>query len=87
MRVSGDPAFTRDRTTELLAPDRMKARRARIASERTHAAPRFDLIEPGTSHLVVVDAKGNVVSMTTTINDRLDRASSLRNRVSCSTTS
>jgi len=68
MRVSGDPAFTRDRTTELLAPDRMKARRARIASERTHAPPRFDLIEPGTSHLVVVDAKGNVVSMTTTIN-------------------
>src|SRR5258708_21535150 len=69
MRVSGDPAFARDRTREMFAPDRMKARRARIASERTHAPPRFELVEPGTSHLVVGDAKGNVVSMTTTIND------------------
>jgi gamma-glutamyltranspeptidase/glutathione hydrolase len=69
MHVSGDPGFVRDRTAEMLAPDRMKARRRVIASERTHAPPRFELVEHGTSHLVVVDAKGNVVSLTTTIND------------------
>jgi gamma-glutamyltranspeptidase/glutathione hydrolase len=69
MRTSGDPAFVPDRSAELLAPERMKARRARIASERTHDLPRFELIEQGTSHLVVADAKGNVVSMTTTVND------------------
>jgi gamma-glutamyltranspeptidase/glutathione hydrolase len=69
MRVSGDPTFVGERAAELLASERMKARRSRIASERTHAPPGFNLIENGTAHLVVVDAKGNVVSMTTTIND------------------
>lgn len=68
MRASGDPAFVRDRAAELMAADRMKARRATIASERTHAPTRFELVEPGTSHLVVADAKGNVVSLTTTVN-------------------
>jgi gamma-glutamyltranspeptidase/glutathione hydrolase len=69
MRTSGDPAFVADRAAELLAPERMKARRARIASERTHAPPSFELVEQGTSHLVVADARGNVVSLTTTVND------------------
>ena len=68
MRTVGDPAFAPDKTNELLAPERLKARRARIASERTHAPTRFDLVEHGTSHLVVADAKGNVVAMTTTVN-------------------
>ncbi|HEX9298151.1 MAG TPA: gamma-glutamyltransferase, partial [Polyangiaceae bacterium] len=68
MRTVGDPAFTPDKTSELLSPERLKARRARIGSERTHAPPRFELIEHGTSHLVVTDAKGNAVAMTTTVN-------------------
>ena len=69
MRVIGDPAFARDRSAELLAPERLQARRARIGSERTHAPQRFELDEHGTSALVVADAKGNVVSLTTTVND------------------
>ncbi len=69
MRAVGDPAFVPDKSAELLAPSRLAARRARIGSERTHAPPRFDLVEAGTSHLVVADAKGNVVSVSTTVND------------------
>jgi len=68
MRAIGDPAFVPDKTRELIAPERLKARRAQIGSERTHAPLRFDLVEPGTSQLVVADAKGNVVSLTTTVN-------------------
>jgi gamma-glutamyltranspeptidase/glutathione hydrolase len=68
IRTVGDPAFTPDRSAELLAPERLRARRARIASERTHAPQRFELHEPGTSALVVADAKGNVVALTTTVN-------------------
>jgi gamma-glutamyltranspeptidase/glutathione hydrolase len=69
LRTVGDPAFTPDRSAELLAPDRLRARRARIASERTHTPERFPLVEPGTSALVVGDAKGNVVALTTTVNN------------------
>jgi gamma-glutamyltranspeptidase/glutathione hydrolase len=69
MRAVGDPAFAPDRSAALLEPARLAARRLHIGYERTHAPPRFELSESGTSHLVVVDAKGNVVSMTTTINN------------------
>jgi gamma-glutamyltranspeptidase/glutathione hydrolase len=69
LRTVGDPAFTPDRSAELLAPDRLRARRARIASDRTHVPERFPLVEPGTSALVVGDAKGNVVALTTTVNN------------------
>jgi gamma-glutamyltranspeptidase/glutathione hydrolase len=64
----GDPAFVPDRTAELLAPDRLAKRRARIGWERTHSPARFDIDEHGTSHVVVTDAEGNVASLTTTIN-------------------
>ena len=83
LRTVGDPAFTPDRSAELLAPDRLKARRARIASERTHAPPRFELNEPGTSALVVADAKGNVVALTTTVNGSFGSACSRLNRAFC----
>ena len=68
MRAVGDPAFSPDRSAELLAPERLKSRRLRISAERTHAPQRFELVEPGTTHLVVADAKGNVVALTTTVN-------------------
>jgi gamma-glutamyltranspeptidase/glutathione hydrolase len=69
MRAVGDPAFVPDRMAELLAPARLQARRAFIGSERTHAPQRFPFVEPGTSALVVTDAKGNAVSLSTTVND------------------
>ena len=47
----------------------LAARRARIEPNRTHAAPEFRLREQGTSHVVVADREGNVVSLTTTVNE------------------
>lgn len=64
----GDPSFVPDRTREMLAPRELQARRARISPERTHAAMRFQFPEQGTSHLVVADGEGNVVTLTTTVN-------------------
>lgn len=64
----GDPAFVPDRTAEMLSPEHLRARRARISRERTHAPMRFHFSEHGTSHLVVADGQGNVVSLTTTVN-------------------
>ena len=68
MHAVGYSALVPDTTAALLSPERLRARRARISLERTHAPARFELVEHGTSHLVVVDARGNVVSMTTTVN-------------------
>ncbi len=68
MRFLGDPAFQKVDMNALIAPERMKKRRGRVALDRTHAIPRFDLDEHGTHHLVTADAAGNVVSLTTTVN-------------------
>jgi len=68
LRAIGDPAFVADRTAELLAPKRLAARRARIDLDRTHSPALFPLEEGGTSHVVVADDKGNVVSLTSTVN-------------------
>jgi gamma-glutamyltranspeptidase/glutathione hydrolase len=52
----------------LLDPARLRALRARIHPDRV-TAPIADLIaDAGTTHLSVVDAAGNAVAMTTTIN-------------------
>lgn len=67
-RAMGDPAFVPDRTAGMLAPSELARRRARISPERTHSAMRFEFPEQGTSHLVVADGEGNVVSLTTTVN-------------------
>jgi gamma-glutamyltranspeptidase/glutathione hydrolase len=48
---------------------RLLDRRAEIARDRTRAMPRFVMREHGTAHFVVIDAQGNVVSLTVTIND------------------
>lgn len=67
-RTMGDPAFVEDRTSELLTPEHLKARRARIARERTHAAMRFHFPEEGTTHFTIADSEGNVISLTSTVN-------------------
>ena len=76
----GDPDFHPVPVAGLLAPDYLQARRALIGPVARPGAPAHGVpagapalaadatAEPGgTSHLVVVDARGNAVSMTTTI--------------------
>ncbi len=58
-----DPAFQ-----SALAPAQVAARRARIDPTKTRAPVDFKTKENGTSHLVVADALGNVVTLTTTVN-------------------
>ena len=81
-RYVADPAFVPQPTSGLVARDYLAERATLIAGERalteapagnpkwSHAfrfAPDPAIELPGTSHLVIVDAEGNVVSMTTTI--------------------
>lgn len=68
LRFIGDPELEPTRIEALLDDERMRARRAKIALDRTHALPLFGLEEHGTHHLVTSDRKGNVVSLTTTVN-------------------
>jgi gamma-glutamyltranspeptidase/glutathione hydrolase len=71
-RLLGDPDADPDINAAVeraLDPAQLAARRARIEPNRTHAATEFRTREQGTSHLIVSDAEGNVVSLTTTIND------------------
>jgi len=78
-RYEGDPAFVTVPVAGLLAPDYL-SQRARLIGET--AAPQVTWGQPkdapspgadatpepgGTSHIVIVDAAGNVVSMTTTV--------------------
>lgn len=77
-RYVGDPAFVDVPIKGLLAPEYLQARAALIGEKAgpvtfgiPEGAPRVGAdatAEPGgTSHFVVVDAAGNVVSMTTTV--------------------
>jgi gamma-glutamyltranspeptidase/glutathione hydrolase len=68
LRYLGDPDFEKLDLPALLDPKRLAARKQLISSERTHALPRFASDEHGTHHLLVVDAEGNVASITTTVN-------------------
>ncbi len=68
MRFVGDPAHQPIDLERLLSDARMEDRRKRISLERTHSIPRFNLDEHGTHALITADRKGNVVSLTTTIN-------------------
>ena len=66
-RYLGDPDFVRVPTARLLAPAYLDER-ARLIGERSlRLASPGDSEAPGTSHLTIVDAEGNVASMTTTI--------------------
>jgi gamma-glutamyltranspeptidase/glutathione hydrolase len=69
IRGIGDPAFVKMDVASMVAPARMKARRARIQVGTTTPAEKFSTSEAGTSHMVTVDADGNVVAITSTVNN------------------
>jgi gamma-glutamyltranspeptidase/glutathione hydrolase len=56
------------RVEELLDRTRLETRRAARDPQRAHAATDFVARERGTSHLIVIDDAGNIVSLTTTVN-------------------
>jgi gamma-glutamyltranspeptidase/glutathione hydrolase len=68
MRYLGDPDHQTIALSSLLSDERMEKRRDRIVLDRTHAVARFGLEEHGTHALITADRKGNVVSLTTTVN-------------------
>ena len=71
MRVAGDPDLDPavDKAYEAaLEPAQLAARRAKIEPNKTHPPAEFKTREQGTSHLVVVDSDGNIVTLTTTVN-------------------
>ncbi len=66
-RYVGDPAFVPVPAQRLLDPRYLDAR-ARLIGERSmRTAPPGDPEAVGTSHFTIVDARGDIVSMTTTI--------------------
>lgn len=71
-RIAGDPDLDANVGAgfdRALDPAQLAARRARIDPNHTRPAPEFRLREQGTSHVVVADREGNVVSLTSTVNE------------------
>ncbi len=71
IRLAGDPDFEPTVSpdyNQALDDGQLAARRARMAADKTHPGIEFKTREDGTSHLIVVDAEGNIVTLTTTIN-------------------
>ena len=71
VRVAGDPDLdpSVDKAYDAaLEPAQIAARRSRIDATKTHTPVDFKTREQGTSHLVIADADGNVVTLTTTVN-------------------
>jgi gamma-glutamyltranspeptidase / glutathione hydrolase len=63
----GDPDFVSVPTSKLLEVPYLEKRAKLIGERSMRAALPGDTEAPGTSHLTIVDAEGNVASMTTTI--------------------
>lgn len=70
-RLAGDPLLVPDvdaAYARALEPAQLAARKARIDANKTLAPTDFQTREQGTTHLIVTDQEGNVVSLTTTVN-------------------
>jgi len=63
----GDPDFVPVPVPKLLAKPYLDRRAALIGERAMPVAPAGDPEAPGTSHISIVDAQGNALSMTTTI--------------------
>jgi gamma-glutamyltranspeptidase/glutathione hydrolase len=69
LRFVGDPGFVKVDVDALLGDARLEKRIALFDPMKTHAPAELRVDEKGTSHLSVVDAEGNAVALTTTVND------------------
>ena len=65
-RYLGDPAFVAVPIQRLLSPAYLEKRAKLVTDKAMPLAPPGD-VEAGTSHFSIVDARGDIVSMTTTI--------------------
>jgi len=63
----GDPDFVTVPVARLLKREYLDKRAKRVGEKSGGSAPPGDTEAPGTSHFSIIDAEGNVVSMTTTI--------------------
>jgi gamma-glutamyltranspeptidase/glutathione hydrolase len=68
-RTMGDPDFVTIDLDSLLNPEYLAKRRSAILSNTASSAPVVLPREHGTSHISVVDAAGNAVALTTTVNN------------------
>lgn len=68
-RYAVDPDVAPFDVARLVAPERLEQRKLRFGVDRTHALPTFLLNEHGTHALLTADRQGNVVSLTTTVNN------------------
>lgn len=69
LRFVGDPGFIKVDVEALLADARLEKRIALFDPTKTRAPAELRFDEHGTSHLSIVDAEGNAVALTTTVND------------------
>jgi gamma-glutamyltranspeptidase/glutathione hydrolase len=71
-RYYGDPAYTKVDLAGLLAGDRLRGIRARISAHSVIPAQAYGSViapdDSGTAHTSVIDARGNAVACTTSIN-------------------
>ncbi len=67
-RYVGDPDRVKVDVPALLDPARLAKRKGEIVPDRTRMVQTIATREQGTHHLVALDADGNAVSLTTTVN-------------------
>ena len=67
-RFIGDPDITPVDAGALFSDARLKKRLAMIDPWTSHTGPELQVDEHGTSHLSIIDAEGNAVALTTTVN-------------------
>lgn len=68
-RHIGDPDFVKVDVARLLNPASLSARRASFRPQETRPYSALLPKEQGTSHISVLDAQGNAVALTTTVNN------------------
>lgn len=68
-RHVADPSFGGADVRPLASPERMARRRAAWSPDTTKKIESYLQEDHGTTHLVVVDGEGNVVTLTTTVNN------------------